>query len=273
MINYEPFHLLDLKARGLNNNPLVLWQNKATGPVASNGVQTDGAAANMLSGDTFDFCYPVVSGGGFNISFDTTGDVSCVGIAAHNLGTLGATVRLETSSDGGSTWADTGVGAVTLTSDEAILWRLPLQNWNDMRLRVTGIASGQPAIGVLVAGAEIILPQRIFQGYTPPITPTVVDMVPVMSEGGHFLSSVVVSRGSQVQAEITHVPDTFIRSATWLAFQKWANEGGAFFWAWRPNKYGDAFFAKVVAPITPSNTGPKAYMNIPLRMRLYHDYS
>lgn len=265
-----------LRAGGYNNNPVVLWQNVATtGNLSSaNGVETDGAIANCLSGTTWDFCLPSVSSN--TAALEMTGSglrLDCVGIAAHNLGTLGATVQVQYSDNSGSSWTDAGAGSISPADDQAILWRFDSQAHDDWRLYISGISSGQPAIGVLVMGAELVFQRRLYQGYAPPITPNDITMQANISEGGHLLGSSVVRRGSTAQADLSIVSPSFLRSAAWTAFQEHFNDGGAFFWAWRPGKYGDCHWAwREGGVIAPENTGPAAFMGHQMAMRFYHDY-
>lgn len=265
----------ELSAAGEENNPIILWDNEATtGNISSlNGDESDGAATNCVNGTTFDYALPTVSANEAALEISGTNiTLRALGIAAHNLGTLGASVRVQYSDNGGSTWTDSGAGPDTPADDQAILWRFDEQTHDDWRLLIFNVSSGQPAIGVLVAGVEIVMPRRIYQGYAPPVTPNQVTLQSNVSEGGHLLGSASVARGSSISAGFQHVPASFVRGATWRAFQSHFNTGGGFFWAWRPTKYDDCHFAwRAGAAIAPENTGPKDMMGLQMGMRLYDD--
>lgn len=253
------------------NNPVILWADAITGATAPDGVATNGEAANALSGNTFDVAMPLVVSNVAILAFTASAAINNISIAAHNLGTLGASVTVQYFESGA--WVDTEAGTVNPTDDQAIMWRIGGQNRADWRVRMTGIASGQPMIGVLMAGIETIVNQRIYIGYAPPLTPNRIDIQPVMSEGGHFLGSVVVSKSSQVVAEITEADIAFVRSTDWLGFQAHFNSGAGFFWGWRPEKYGDLFYARSNGGVlAPQNTGPKDRVSFSLPMEFYHDY-
>jgi hypothetical protein len=55
-----------------------------------------------------------------------------------------------------------------------------------------------------------------------------------------------------------------------VAFQTAFNDGVGFFWAWRPTKYGDLFYAwRQGEAIVPTNSGPADFMAFNMGMRLY----
>lgn len=263
-----------LDTAGQSNAPIILWENLITAISSPTGVQTGGDAENAIDGNTFDYAWPTVSSNEVNLEFTSSGSLTSVAVGAHNLATVDSIVAVEYSDDGGTTWVDAGAGSVTPTDDQAIIFRFDPQTHADWRLNVTSIGPGlQPAIGALWACTEIIMEQEFYQGYTPPITPTNVTMTPRISEGGQFIGSAMVSSGSSATAEFTHMTDTLLRSTGWMAFQTYFNEGRPFFFAWRPTKYGDAFFAKATGtPITPTNSGPGARMSFSMKMAFYHDY-
>jgi hypothetical protein len=262
----------ELATAETTNNPLILWNDLISTISSSNGVETDGDAENAISGATYDYALPTVVSTAADLEFTASGALSCVAIAAHNLGTLGATVAVEYSTDGGSTWNDAGAGSTSPSDDQAIVWRFDEQTRADWRLSITSISSGQPAIGVIMAGVELIPTQRLYQGYAPPIVPNVVKLVPRVTEGGQFLGSTVTSRGSQATAELSHLVPTDLRGTAWTGFLTHFSEGKGFFWAWRPTKYGDAHFAWSAGQVAqPVNSGPKDYMGLTLGMRFYDD--
>lgn len=267
---------LELGTDGQENNPSILWNNLATAANISSvtGVATDGAVSNAVNGTTFDYAMPLVSGSNSAaLSVSTlSGAVNAGAIAAHNIGTLGATVALNYSDDGGSSWNDCGAGSIAPTDDDVILWRFPSVSGVEWRLIITGIVSGQPAIGVFVLGEELVLPRRIYQGYTPPLTPTNVTLQSNVSEGGHLLGNAYVRAGSNLQVELRYLEDSFVRGTDWLAFQEHFNSGKGFFWAWRPAKYDDAYYCwRSGGPIVPVNSGPLALMSAGFAARAYHE--
>lgn len=261
-----------LSAVGTENNPFV------TGApfegTYSTGIGTEvQSASNAYTGTTFDqwTATPATGSASWEVDFGSAVAPTFFAMAAHNAQSVGASVRIEHSSDG-SIWSM--LHSETPTDNQAIGWRLSgntsARYW---RLRFTDL-TGDISVGVIWIGTEIILPQRFYQGYRPPLTPTAVDLTTNVSEGAELLGTAYVERGSSFQANVMHLDPTFLRGANWLAFQRRWNRGGGSFWAWRPTKYGDLFYAwrdQGSAPIAPTNEGPKDLMALNIAGRLYHD--
>ena len=272
----QPSRTLALATAGTENNPLILWDNKATvsNITSITGVATDGAAGNAVTGTTFDFALPLVSvfdSASLNVS-SITESLNAAAIAAHNLGSLGAEVSIEYSDDGGTTWLDCGAGSVSPTDDQAIMWNFADRVAADWRIIARNITSGQPAIGVFVLTKALVASEGIYQGYTPPITPTNVTLQSNVSEGNHLLGNSFTRQGSSVSVKLDYLDDALVRSAAWKGFQEHFNKGKGIFWAWRPAKYGDVFYGwRTGNTIMPTNSGPKALMSAGFDLRLYHD--
>jgi len=296
-----------LATAGTSNNPFVLWDNLGASGTWSTDVGTQiNSAAFAGTGTTYDqwSATPDASGdAALEVDLGSAQSVSMVAIAAHNAGTLGAAVSVQYSATGTGSWTTAG-GATSPTDNQAIVWYFAETNaryWRVLFDRAAG-ATGAVVCGVVFVGMPLTMPQSIYQGYRPPITPTEVALQSNVSEGGHLLGSSAVKRASTASTEIRHLPDTFIRSygsayyltdesgavitdeagdplevdpvisQKWAAFQAHFNEGGGFFWAWRPTKYGDVHYAwRSGAVIAPENSGPRAYMSASLEMRFYDE--
>lgn len=264
-----------LSTAGESNNPFVTPAPLTGTYSTSIGTQVL-SADNAASGTTFDPWTATPDGSNeaaWQVVYSGNQTPTFAGIAAHNLADISATVRVQFSTDSGSSWTDSGAGAVTPTDNQAIGFRFSGNTADYWRILVTS-ASDDVSIAVIVIGSEIIIPQRIYQGYTPPITPTMVDLNTNVSEGGNLLGSAAKERGSMFEAGFTHITPTFIRGASWTAFQERWNKGNGAFWAWRPTKYGDLFYAwrsQGMSPIVPTNSGPKDYMSFTLAARAYDD--
>ena len=198
--------------------------------------------------------------------------VNCVGIAAHNAGTLGATCFVQYSTSGtGGPW--TTIGGITAASDDqSILWYFEDTSAQYWRVFFDTSGSGDVVCGVISLGVALTIERRIYQGYRPPLTPTEVALQSNVSEGGHLLGSSVTKKASTASADLTYLDPATIRGAAWQGFQNHYNNGGGFFWAWRPTKYGDVHYAwRMGGALAPTNSGPKDYMAAKLEMRLYDE--
>lgn len=264
-----------LSTAGLSNNPFITPAPLTGTYITAAGTEVL-AAANAYSGTTFD---PWVATPGaldfaiWQVVFGSSVSPTFAGIAAHNLSDIGATVRIEYSIDSGATWTDSGAGPVTPTDNQAIGFRFQGISADYWRVTCSN-CTDDASIAVIWLGQEVIIPQRIYQGYTPPITPTQVDLNTNVSEGANTLGTAFVERGSMWEASLRNIEPTFIRGASWRGFQQRWNRGFGAFWAWRPTKYGDLYWSwrsQGMAPITPTNSGPKDYMSFDVSARAYHD--
>lgn len=262
-----------LAANDQTNNPFVTGA-PLSGTYTTAGATETEAASNAATGTTFDPWVATITGTTaiVRIDFGSAVEPSFVGLDVHNLGDLGGNVQVRYSDDN-VTYTAVGAGTVSPADNQAIGWRIDDGSHRYWDMRFTGLtASDVLSAGVIYFGSEIILPHRLYQGYTPPLTPTSVDLGTNVSEGAHLLGSAFTERGSTFSADLSLMDDDFVRGDDWLAFQRRWNRGYSAFWAWRPGKYGDLFWAwRSGGVIAPSNTGPLAYMGATLTGRVYHE--
>ena len=265
-----------LEALGYPNNPFVAWENiGAGGTLGGTAVLTDGDRANAFSGSTYDYWLPDVAGTTAYLSTQITSQtIGFVGIAAHNLADLSATVAIENSADG-STWADAGAGDHVPASNDPIAFRLPISGnsapyW---RIAVTGLTASDPLyIGVAFFGTELVFPRRFYQGFAPALGATEVQLQSSVSEGGNLVGSSVIRQGQTLQAELGNIAPTFIRGTDFRGFMDHYNAGKPSFFGWRPEKYsGDLHYTwRAGGTLRPENTGPNELMGFKLQMRGFY---
>lgn len=279
MILFDPVVAANLAAAGESNNPIVFYNDKGSeSGTMSTGVGTEvESAALSATGTTYDAWIATPTAGGtadLQLTFGSARTLNAIAITAHNIGTIGATVRADYSLDGGSNWITTGAGIYEPTDDSAIMFYFDNVVSTHWRLRVFNAGSSDVEIAVAFWGAVLTIPQRIYQGYTPPITPTNVMLQSNVSQGGNLLGAAVTRQGSSAQASITYIDPEFIRSdsaTNFGDFTRHHNAGKGFFWAWRPSKYPeDLFYAwREGNTIVPTNSGPKDLMSFNMGLRLY----
>jgi hypothetical protein len=266
---------IDLSNLGHRNNPFVAWENLgAAATLGGTAVLTGGDRANAVTGSTYDKWRPDVTTTEAALSFDfgTATEISFAALAAHNASDYGATVAVQRSSNG-STWADAGAGTITPADNAAMAWRMAAGAYRYWRFLFTGLTAADAlSVGVAFMGNDIVIPRRFYQGFSPVLTPTEVQLQSNVSVGGHLLGSSVISRGSTIGATINNVEPDFIRGADWLGFQRAFGEGKGFFFGWRPFKYpGDMHYCWRDGAVTrPVNSGPRDLMSVEMGMRAYN---
>ena len=259
------------------NNPFVAWKNLgAAATLGGTTVLTGGERANAVSGSTYDKWRPDVSTTEAILSFDfgTATSISFAALAAHNVYSHAATVAVERSSDG-ATWVDGGAGSITPTDNNVMAWRMVAQSYRYWRFKFTGLtASDALSVGVAFLGNDLVIPRRFYQGFSPVITPTEVQLQSNVSVGNELLGSSVIGSGSTLSAQIGNIEPSFIRGADWIAFQRAFGTGAGFFFGWRPAKYPqDVYYcARSGGVIRPDNSGPRDLMSVAIEARVYgHD--
>lgn len=273
-ISFDPVVTAALTASDTLNNPIVSYDNAANDGTLSTGVGTEVESASLAgTGTTHDAWIATASPGGvatLELNLAAGQSLSFVAITAHNIGTIGATVAVQYSTDSGANWIAVGAGSVAPTDNRAIAWYFSAQTAADWRIRVSDAGSNNVEIAVALFSNPITIEQRIYQGYAPPTTPNFVDLQSNVSEGNNLLGSAVIRRGSRARASFTHITPAFLRSSVWLDFQRHFNSGGGSFWAWRPTSYDDVFYAwRDSDVIAPQNSGPAAFQSFEMGMRFY----
>lgn len=272
MIRHSAERLAGLAVAGRQNNPFVAWDNalrRAT--LSGDAVTADGARENAATWSTYDRWRPTGDGAQQIIALigaDET-PVSFLGLAAHNLAAIGATVQWAYNvADVGGTWVDLEAVAA---DDGPMAWRFVPVTARRWRLSVT-VPSGKSAnVGVIFIGTETVIPTTFYQGFAPRILPTEIELDSNVSEGGNLLATAVVRQGSTMSASLTMLPERFVRGQEFIAFMEWFNRSRGVFFAWRPAKYAqDLHYGwRNGGVIRPENSGPRDFMSAGIEMRLF----
>lgn len=268
-----PNKAAQLATNGTSNNPIVFWESLSGTLSTSVGTEVESAALSA-TGTTYDawVATPTAGGNAFlQMVFASAKTLNAVAIAAHNLGTVGGSIKVQYSTDSGSTWVDTEAGSTFAFDNQAILFYFDEVSADYWRIRVSTVTANVE-IGVAYWGTVMTIPRRFYQGYTPPITPTNVMLQSNVSQGGNLLGAAVTRKGSSASATVQNVDPTFIRGTDFKGFMNHFNNGNGSFWAWRPTKYGDLFYCwRDGGAIVPTNSGPRDLMSFEMNMRFYDE--
>src|SRR5690606_38472993 len=124
----------------------------------------------------------------WRVDLGTIRSINYEGIAAHNIGSVGARVTVQYSDDD-STWNDANNSAVAPSSspptdDGEMLFLFPAVSARYWRIYVE---DSIPTIGVVFIGSILAMPRGIYQGYTPITMARQTVIRPTISERGQWL--------------------------------------------------------------------------------------
>jgi hypothetical protein len=187
----------------------------------------------------------------WTLTYPDARDVSFVGIAKHDLGTLGATIAVEWYD--GSVWAAfPGASALTPADDSPILLLTAVTEVEGVRVRVTSTTDSEvPTISVIMVGLADEWP-RPFQWTGQPITEgDRIRFENTIAVTGNWLGRSKVADGLAFDVTMNHATETW-RQTAFADFKEYANgEDAVFFIALRPGDYpAEVAYAWAVEPVT-----------------------
>lgn len=165
--------------------------------------------------------------------FGSAKSFSYIGIAAHTLGTEGATVVAEYSTDDIS-YTSLNVD-ITPTDDSAIMLLFTEVSARYMRLTVSG--STIPVVGVVYCGQVLSMYRPFYGGHTPAVLNRKTTFKPNKSVNGQWLGRSIIRSGLVAEYSWRHIPIGWYET-NFDPFVEHAIEK-PFFVAWNPDKFAD----------------------------------
>lgn len=196
------------------------------------------------------------------------GAASYLGIAAHTLGSAGATVEIAHSVDNSSY---TVVETLEPANNGAIMFIFPEVESRYWRVRVV-TASFAPEIGVVYIGSVLEMQRPIYGGHSPITLSRQTERRPTKSQKGQWLGVSLVRHGLQSSYNWKHLTAAWYRS-TFDPFVQ-AARSKPFFIAWRPADYPQEVVYGWLPPsndIQPSNMGIRDLMDVSMSVEGYAD--
>jgi hypothetical protein len=140
-------------------------------------------------------------------------EVDTVFIAAHNLGSTGSTVAVQTAATVGG--AFTTRATVTPTDDSTIAVMINSGSApyviREIRIAVTG-SSGDVQVGIIRAGVALQMERAVFGGVTPLGLNRVVETRQSISETGQWLGRTVQMQAQRTSMGWQHLSSTWYRA-------------------------------------------------------------
>lgn len=218
----------------LDKAPLVLWENVLLeGTVTASTEATDADVENLLTDSTFDYWRPTTTSGTVSCSFSSSTAGSVIGIAAHDLGTQGATVTIKRGTTTLATVDPTDDTTILVFFDEVNFGNLVSDTFN---LEITG-ATAAPSIGNLFLGTPLIFETGIVPSYTPLWMAESIELLQNTSLGGQFFQNRIVRKSAETSVNLNILERSEVEGAAFQAFREHYNSGKTFFWAAGPSVF------------------------------------
>lgn len=245
--------------------PLVLWDNiLLDGTVTASTEATDAPIENTLTDSTWDYWQPTTTSG--TVTLTLAGTASALGIAAHDLGSKGATINVK--ADGVSVLDST----VSPADDKPILILFDsttsTTNWS---IEITG-ASAAFSIGNLSLGVPTVFESGIVPSYTPLYMAEDIELLQNTSLGGQFFQNRIVRKSAETSIQLNILERSFVEGATFQNFRDYYNSGKTFFWAGGPSVFGgDVAFCRRTSggEIKPTFANNGIFYQVGLQLEAY----
>lgn len=254
------------------NNPRIGWHTLAVaGTLSADSEQADFPALNLANPATYlQWRAAENIEQSLTISLPTPQAINYVGVYGHNWGSLGTTVRLEYSTDGGVVWLPASPPTIPDLEDRVFFREFTEVVAANFRVRL--IPSGDlydnpPEASVLYIGRVLTIPRRVYVGHEPMTLARSANVSTGFSENGQFLGRVLLSIALESSVSIPNLDPDFVRDELDPFIR--TGIGRPFFWAWRPGRYQEevtlAWFTRE-AP-KPSNQKENGTMSVAWSMR------
>lgn len=240
------------------NNPRIGWHSVVENASASASSSATGFPVTNLQNDLTFLHWRASSAAAQTITFtlSAAAEVDYLGIARHNLGTIGASYALE-YSDNGADWT-TAIAATTPADDGIIVHEFAGSSHQYWRLSL-GAGSDEAQLAVVYLGELLTVERRIYVGHVPLPFGLKSTVSTNRSESGQYLGRVIRRQFYETSIALQNIGPAWCRTNVDPMIQRIADR--AFFWAWRPTTYpAEVGFVWTMGDVNPANQRPNGMM-------------
>lgn len=226
--------------------PSILYSNLLDygTPVSSVTVDSGYSVLNLKDWRNYTFWQATGTGPFYiTINCNAVKAADTLALFGHNLGTIGATVSLEGSSDNFSTDTTVALAGFVPTNDKVIYKYFTTQSKQYWRLKITVPASSSPRIAILCFAARLELPG--VQGDFDPV-PQRIQGESNVSQKGNLLGSITDFTEINPKPQWQNVDATWFKNNFIPFWDSHASKLTPFFWAWEPGDHADETFLVTV---------------------------
>lgn len=218
---------------------------------------------NVIDGTTYDYWRPTTGNATLTAVFTEIQEIDYLGIAAHDLGTAGASIQLQHYIDGA--WTDTTDAYepnqfdALATGDKTIMLFFNRVFTDRIRLVIT--SSQVYSVGVVYAGKAFAFERPFYQGHRPLSLNRTTSIVHHISEQGLDVGRYIRRKGARTTIQVNNQTPGFMRNKVAPLIQARRTKG--FFFAWRPDSLpDDVAFCWSAENIQPVNSGKRDLMDL-----------
>lgn len=172
-------------------SPAILYRNVlAQGTLSVSSETADGAGANALGPQTYDYWIPSTVPATLAVTLGAPVECDCIAVVGHTLGSAGATLHCDRYDADTSTWVP--VISIAPADDSDILGIFPAAASAGWRTRVTGAVA---AISIAMIGARLLVPEGVQAPYMPLDQARRVELTPSITVTGQYLGTFVRRTG------------------------------------------------------------------------------
>lgn len=181
--------------------------------------------------------------------------ITHVGVAAHNLGSTGNSLVVE--SFDGSSWFE--LVTITAAHDQSVIFSVPSTTTTGLRIKAQG---NETELGIVYIGEPLQMERPIYQGHTPGRFSDNNTLIVKNTGGGQYAGNQLRRAGRSTNISLENLTPQWVRNK-FEPFRQHYNKGGRFFYSWRPDKFSDEVaYARGSGTITPTNAGPRDLMSL-----------
>lgn len=226
------------------------------------------AADGALIPNTFERWRPASGTQSVTFTTGSTQEINFIAIGAHNLGTAGATITIETAPTVSGTLTERY--SVTPEDDKPILVLLD-SDISIREVKITLTNGSNREIGYVSAGQVLVMPRAIYGGHSPITLNAKTEYQSNMTETGQFVGRKIIRKGSQSSFSWTRLDPQWYRDY----FQPFveAAKTKTFFIMWRPDRFSyEVAFGWVPGDISPvNNSEGTGQMDVSFNMLSHQD--
>lgn len=230
------------------------------GTVTASSTATDFFADGPDNSLTYEKWQPTSVAATWQYTFSGSSSYDYCVIAAHNMGTQGNTLEVQTNATG--SWTDL-IPATAITDNMPIFCIFSEQTDTAARIRITN--GSVPTIGFVKFGSAMQMARPLYGGHSPLDLSRQTVLRSTMSESGEFLGRSKQRSYNTTSFSWSNLSAAWVRT-NWRPFQL-AIETEPFVIAWRPGTFSEVGFCQTDSVPIPSNQGVRDLMSVEMQVR------